>query len=218
MPASTSACPVQTSAVCANGTYGSLKRWDRAAAPPALSAPVRAVAVPTFPHAGVTSARLLFKPCVTSTAVCGHRPSPPMALLALALPCSCQNPPPAPGKGSVSRLIKSLVLPAAWPHDAERGGLTGGSMGCRAGFCHGLRDQKGYEVCPWEPRGRGCVGDTPQLCPLRGHQGQGQPRSILGTGASTPFGGGPPSEGRWAGGLRAGLRVGGLQRSSSPAA
>ena len=32
-----------------------------------------------------------------------------------------------------------------------------------------------------EPSGRGCVRDTQQLGPERGHQGQGQPLGLLGT-------------------------------------
>lgn len=195
MPASISGCPVQASAVCANGTYGSLKRWGRAAAPLALSAPVRAIAVPTFPRAGVTSARVLFKPCVISTAVCGHRPSPPMALVAPALPCSCRNPPPSPWKGVSVRADQVPGPPrclAPWMRCREgraNGGVhelqgwllpqperparaRGSSLGAE-----GLGTRWGHPAAvptAWPPR----AGPAPQ------HPGH---RGCL--GASTPFGG-----------------------------
>ena len=75
----------------------------------------------------------------------------------------------------------------------ERGWLTGWALGCRGGPCHGLREEEQHEVCPWELSGRGGARDAQQLCPVHGHQGQGQPpgppghRGCLGAGTPKPF-------------------------------
>ena len=87
---------------------------------------------------------------------------------------------------------------------AEKGQLLEVVSGCRVAFRHGLREEGQHWVCPREPNGRGCVRDAWQLCPVHGHQGQGQPLGLLGTGTALgPAPQSPSSQGRWAAGATA---------------